>query len=196
MRVLPLLSIVLFTALCPVFSTADEKKKPAAEGDVEEVEEWQIPVTLGKDGWMMYENPRFGFVLPVPPGMKTLRPPDNGDGQAFSSMDGKVELTGWGSFNVENAALVDARYKDALAEEGRTITYKRKTDDWYVVSGVNKNGTGFYEKYTADKNYASGWVMTYPQAEAKKYAAWIERIAKGYEPRFGKGHDSLEEEGK
>lgn len=182
MRPLPFFSLVLLTAICPLLSPAGEA------GD------WQIPVTLGSDGWLVYENPRFGFVLPVPPGMKTLRPPDNGDGQAFASLDGKVKLSGWGSFNVEDAAGVETRYRDALAEPGRTITYKRKTAEWYVLSGVTKDGTGFYEKYTANKSYASGWIITYPQSEEKKYTAWIDRIAKGYAPRFGKGHDALDED--
>ena len=157
-------------------------------------ETWDIPVTLGKDGWMVYENPRFGFVMPVPPGMKTLRPPENGDGQAFASLDNRVKLSGWGSFNVENLGDVEARWKEALAEPNRTVIYKRKTETWFVVSGVTKDGMGFYEKYTANKNYCSGWTMTYPQADEKKYAPWIERIASGYQPRLGKGLDTLDED--
>ncbi len=157
----------------------------------EEEENWQVPVTLGKDGWMIYENGRFGSVIPVPPGMMALRPPDNGGGQAFVSANGKVRLTVYGSFNVDDFGNLEARWKADLAEEGRTITYKRKTESWYVISGVMKDGTGFYERYTADSKYTAGWQMSYPQAEEKKYSPWIERIAKGYEPRLGKGDDRL-----
>ena len=162
----------------------------------ESSESWQAPVTLGSDGWMLYENPRFGFALPVPPGMKALRPPDNGDGQAFATLDDKVRLAGWGSFNVDNLGDVDTRWKEELAEEDRTITYKKKTANWCVVSGVNKDGTGFYTRYTADKNHCAGWTITYPQPDEKKYQAWVERIAKGYEPRLGKGDDTIVEEEK
>jgi len=169
---------------------------PAAGGQppVAADESWQVPVTLGQDGWMVYENPRFGFILPVPPGMKALRPPENGDGQAFATLDHKVKLTGWGCFNVEDLGNVESRWKAALEEPDRTITYKRKTATWFVVSGVTKDGAGFYEKYTANKHYGSGWTMTYPQADEKKLAPWIERIAAGYQPRFGKGHDVLRED--
>ena len=38
--------------------------------------------------------------------------------------------------------------------------------------------------------------MTYPQAEEKKYAAWIERIAKDYAPRLGKGADGIVDDAK
>jgi hypothetical protein len=181
----------LLAAMAHAGETTQPEPVAAAGAD----ETWHIPVTLGKDGWMIYENPRFGFALPVPPGMKTLRPPENGDGQAFASLDNRVKLSGWGSFNVENLGDVEARWKDALAEPNRTITYQRKTESWFVVSGVTKAGMGFYEKYTANKNYGAGWTMTYPQADEKKYAPWIERIASGYQPRLGQGHDALDEDG-
>lgn len=196
MRVL-LLSATLFFAgiLVPSQGLADtEKKKPSAEeaADDSDDADREVSVVLERDGWMRYTNARFGFVLPVPPGMKSTRPPDNGDGQAFVSLDGKVTLTGWGSFNVDNFGDVEARWKDELEEKDRTITYKRKTENWYVVSGVQKDGTGFYIRYEANKNYCAGWMITYPQDQEKKVAPWIERIAKSYKPELGKGYDTLE----
>ena len=157
---------------------------------------WLVPVLLGKDGWMTYQNPRFGFSLPVPPGMKTERPAENGGGQTFTSADGKVSVGGWAHFNVDNdTQSVEAAFKSELALPGRTVTYKKKTDGWYVVSGVNKDGTGFYIKYAANAKYAAGFSITYPQADEKKYLAWIERVAKDWQPRLGKGGDTLDDDG-
>jgi hypothetical protein len=156
-----------------------------------EDEAWQVPVTLGKDGWMTYQNFRFGSIIPVPPGMLAQRPPDNGGGQSFTTADGKATLSVFGSFNVDGNGDLDARWKEDLAEPGRTITYKRKADGWFVISGVNQDGTGFYERYAANSKYCAGWRMTYPQEAEKKYAPWIERIAKGFEPRLGKGEDTV-----
>ncbi|RBP42680.1 hypothetical protein DES53_106389 [Roseimicrobium gellanilyticum] len=164
---------------------------PGASIQAEE-EKWDVPLEADKDGWKIYRNARFGMVLPVPPGLTPTRPPDNGDGQAFKSADGKVTLLVYGSFNIDGLGDVAARWKTALAAPDRTITYKRKTEEWYVVSGVTKDGIGFYERYTANSKYCSGWEMTYPQSEEKKYSTWIERIAKGYEARLGKGVDTLE----
>lgn len=157
-----------------------------------EEENWQVPVTVGKDGWMRYVNPRFGGSIPVPPGMAALRPPDNGDGQQFATVDGKVTLTSWGAFNVDGNGDLETNWQAALARPGRTITYKVKKAGWYVVSGVMKDGTGFYERYTATDKHVAGWELTYPQAEEKKYALWVERIAKGYQARLGLGIDRLE----
>lgn len=143
------------------------------------------------DGWTSYSNPRFGMTLPVPPGMIAQRPPDNGGGQVFRSADGKAEFLVWGSFNIDGIGDVAERWKTALIEPGRTITYKRKADRWFVISGLRKDGTAFYERYDADKKYCAGWLITYPAGEEKQYSALIERIAKGYKPNLGKGEDTI-----
>lgn len=176
--------MVLTFSIVPLL--AKEPPDGAGTGDG-----WSVPVELGADGWLAYRNARFGFLLPVPPGMKALRPPDNGGGQAFETLDGKVRLAGWASFNVDGLGDVDRRWAEELAEGKRSITYKRKTGSWYVVSGVDEDGTGFYIRYTADKDHACGWSITYPQKEEKKYQAWIERIAKDHEPRLGEGVDGV-----
>ncbi len=164
------------------------QEKPGEDGVGDR---WSVPVELGADGWLAYRNARFGFVLPIPPGMKALRPPDNGGGQAFESLDGNVKLLSWASFNVDGLGDVERRWAEEMAEGKRTITYKRKTASWYVVSGVLENGTGFYTRYTADKSYACGWSIAYPQKEEKKFATWVERIAKEYEARLGEGADGV-----
>lgn len=163
---------------------AKEQPDDARDGDG-----WNVPVELGADGWLTYRNARFGFVLPVPPGMKALRPPENGGGQAFETLDAKVKLVSWASFNVDGLADVERRWAEELAQGKRTITYKRKTASWYVVSGVAEDGTGFYTRYSADNSHACGWSMTYPRNEEKRFAKWIERIAKDHEARLGEGND-------
>ncbi len=184
----PVLRLLLL-ALLTLTPAALHAQAAAATADDEA---WQVPVTLGKDGWMIYENPRFGSIIPVPPAMVPLRPPDNGDGQAFVSPDGTVVLTVYGAFNVDGNGDLEARWQADLAEAGRTITYKRKTPGWFVLSGVLPDGTGFYERYTADSKHVAAWRITYPQAQEKKYAPWIERIAKSYQPRLGQGADRIE----
>lgn len=165
---------------------------PAGIARAEKEETWEVGVTLLKDGWMTYSNGRFGCSLPIPPGLKPLRPADNGGGQSFASLDDKVRITIGGHFNVDGNGDVEKNWEWALAVKDRTITYKRKTADWYVISGVSKDGTGFYEKYAANAKYCAGWTMTYPQVDEKRYAPWIERMAKGFDPAFGTGADTVE----
>lgn len=144
------------------------------------------------EGWRIYRNPRFGFVLPVPPGMQDERPPENGGGQSFVSRDGRVRLVAWGSFNVDGFDDVETRWRQELATEGRTVTYKRKTAGWFVVSGIEADGSHFYLRHEADAKHSAGWLMTYPAADEARASAWIERIAKGYEARLGQGADRIE----
>ncbi|MBL9154447.1 MAG: hypothetical protein JNK37_18295 [Verrucomicrobiales bacterium] len=146
----------------------------------------------GTGDWHNYRNARFGFVLPVPPGLKADRAPDNGGGQRFFSTQRGVDLVCWGSFNVDGLGDVTARWESELATEGRKITYKVKKTKWYVVSGVTTYGVGFYTRYEADANHCAGWTLTYPQAEEKTYSAWVERIARGWEARLGQGEDRIE----
>lgn len=189
-----LLSLPSLLLLLLALSCGPGLQKAAAQNadDQEDPANREVLVTLGRDGWMTYENARFGGIIPVPPGMKSDDPPYNGDGQRFHSLDEKVTLVMYGAFNVEGNGDLEKRWKEDLAEEGRTITYKRKTADWFVISGVMKDGTAFYQRYTANSKYIAGWSITYPHAEEKKYSAWVERIAKGYQPRLGKGEDTLE----
>ena len=151
-----------------------------------------VSVEVGDDGWLHYQNSRFGFSISVPPGMTALRPPENGSGQEFRSLDGKVKVLVYGHFNLDGFGSVEESRKRELIEGERTITYKRKKANWYVVSGVYDNGTGFYQRYDANENHYAGRLITYPQAEEKKYSPWIERMAKSFKPNFGKGLDSID----
>jgi hypothetical protein len=182
---------VAILGVIPTNSPGDEKQGPGEDIPFED-QNWQVPVTLGGDGWMLYKNQRFGFVLPVPPGMHAAPPPTNGDGQGFHSLDGHTHLVGSGCFNLENSEDIEVRWKEELAEEGRTITYKKKTETWFVISGIEKGGTLFYLRHTSDENYCALWSITYPKADEKKVAEWIDRISKDYEPGLGKGDDKLE----
>ena len=148
-------------------------------------------VKAGADGWQTYENARFGFILPVPPGLKADRAPDNGGGQRFFSTKGGVDLVSWGSFNVDGLGDVAAVWESELATPGRKITYKVKKTNWFVISGVTEKGVGFYTRYEADRHHCAGWTLTYPQAEEKTYAAWVERIARGWQARLGQGEDRI-----
>lgn len=143
-------------------------------------------------GWGRYQNARFGFVIPVPPGLQGGREPDNGGGQAWSSADGRINLVAWGSFNVDQMSDITPRYGEELSVPERKFTYKQRSDSWFVVSGIEEDGTHFYIRHDADANHAAGWQITYPASADAQVSAWIETIAKGWQARLGKGADRIE----
>lgn len=152
-------------------------------------EVWQVPVLLQSDGWMIYRNPRFGFLLPVPPGPGSDTPPTNGDGQSFTSTDGLITLTGSGWRNEDGYRLKES-WMHEWGVEGRKITYQRKEKDWYVISGVDSNGRAFYSRFVADQHYVAEWEITYPISQEKKVIPWIDRISRDYDPRLGSGEEA------
>jgi hypothetical protein len=110
--------------------------------------------------WRPYVNERFGYSIDIPAGfLYPLPPPENGDGLAFESADGQVSVAVFGSNNAL-AWSFDDYLQAALAREdlGR-VTYQRKTEGWYVLSGYRpaptSNWTGeviFYERVAIDRS--------------------------------------------
>jgi hypothetical protein len=143
-----------------------------------------------EEKWKTYTNARFGFRLAHPSALVESRAPDNGGGQEFHSQDKEFSLAAFAHFVLEDQSL-ETMWKDELKELGDTVTYKKKGDAWFVVSGV-KDGTEYYHKtYVQKRNYAA-FQITYPHAKAKQYDPWVERIAKEFVP-FLKGDYDREE---
>lgn len=149
-----------------------------------------LVVVRAEDKWPTYTNARFGFRIAHPPGLAESRPPDNGGGQEFHTKDKEFSLVAFAHFVLEGTSL-ESMWKDELKELGDTVTYKRKTDAWFVVSGV-KEGTEYYHKTYVQKGSFASFQITYPHAKAKQYDAWVERIAKGFVPFLEGDYDRAE----
>ena len=142
--------------------------------------------------WRKYTNGRFGFVLSYPATLVASREPDNGAGREFHTKDEAFSVCAQAHFlRVDDGDTLEERWNEELATPDVTITYKRKADTWYVVSGVTKEGTEYYHKlYTKGSN----WValdMTYPRAQKAKYDKWVAQIAKRFVPFLEGDYDRL-----
>lgn len=143
--------------------------------------------------WKKYENARFGFVLSYPATLIAGPEPTNGGGREFHSADKEFSVASFAHFFVpESGDSFDTRWKEELETPDVTITYKKKTPNWYVVSGVTKDGTEYYHKlYTKGSNWAA-FHITYPRAKNKKYDPWVTRIEKSFVPFREGDFDRLE----
>lgn len=142
--------------------------------------------------WKTYVNPRFGFSIDHP-GLEPGREPDNGDGRVFKSADGKFVLTAYAHFlQVDDGDTLDKRWKEELAQRGDTATYKKKGDTWFVVSGVQKDGTEYYRKLAVEKGNWATFLITYPHTENKKYDPWVAKIEKSFVPFLKGDYDRIE----
>jgi hypothetical protein len=130
-----------------------------------------------------YANARFGFVLSYPTGLIAGPEPANGAGREFHTKDAEFSILAQGHFlTVDDGDSLEKRWKDELKECGDTVTFKKKTAGWYVVSGVGKNGVEYYTKFFVKR---SNWVeirITYPHARSQKYDPWVTQIEKSFVP--------------
>ena len=133
--------------------------------------------------WHKYANARFGYVLTYPATLIAGPESANGDGREFHSADGEFSLAVFAHFFVPDSEdSFEKRWQEELALPDVTITYKKKTPNWYVVSGITKDGTEFYHKlYRKGANWAA-FHITYPHTKANKYDAWVTQIEKRFIP--------------
>ena len=141
-------------------------------------------VACAETAWKDYINPRFGFKLSYPASLALKPEPMNGQGREFFSKDHEFHLAAYGLFLIDDDSL-EKRWSEDLKELGSSITYKKKTASWYVVSGVRDGQEFYHQTHVKDGNWVT-FRITYPHAKAKQYDPWVEKIAKSFVP-FLKG---------
>ncbi|MGC9503779.1 GerMN domain-containing protein [Baaleninema sp.] len=93
-----------------------------------------------------YTNPRFNYELQYPENLLSPQdPPENADGRLFSSRNGNIVLSVWGSHNISDRSIAEL-YQAELEGEPRNITYQEQGDDWFVISGYEGDDLVFYTK--------------------------------------------------
>ncbi|HVF73267.1 MAG TPA: hypothetical protein VM940_16815 [Chthoniobacterales bacterium] len=143
--------------------------------------------------WREYKNGRFGFVLSYPSTLIAGRVPENGAGREFHTADKAFSLSAQGHFfSPDSGNTFESNWNEELNTPGVTITYKKKAKDWYVVSGVTKEGTEYYHKLFAKRGNWVELAITYPHAQNAKYDKWVEQIVKRFVPFLEGDYDRVE----
>lgn len=104
---------------------------------------------LSPQNWVKYENARFGTQAIVPVnGFSKSPPPINADGQTWQANNGQGQFSLFGAYLVVamNFNELPAIYKKYMLDDGITINYSNKGEDWFVLSG-SKNNRIYYHKY-------------------------------------------------
>jgi hypothetical protein len=114
-------------------------------------------------GWRKYTNERHGFVLSYPATLVASAEAQNGSGREFHTPDKAFSLAVSAQFfHPDIGDTYEARWKEELSSLGDTVTYKKKTDAWYVVSGVANDGTEYYHKTMRKGGNWVAFHITYP----------------------------------
>ena len=130
--------------------------------------------------WTTYADPRFGTTIDYPADLFVQRdpPPDNGDGQAFRSRDGRARLAVWGAYNVDGESPQD--YVEQYVKPDGGITYRQVTARYFAVSGLRK-GDIFYQRCNfaaAPGDVIDCFEVTYPPADKAAMDAVVARLSR------------------
>lgn len=152
----------------------------------------------GAGSWTTSKLTRFGVDLEHPASFQRVeadwqKPGFGGSisaGNADTITDGTMSVTlrgepGWdrGSFG--------SLWKSELARRGSSVSYKVKRDSWYVVSGVDPDGSEFYTKCWLLPNGGFQFEASYPHAANTTCDPILERMLKGFRPTLGESGSSL-----
>ena len=93
-----------------------------------------------------YFNSRYHFTIDYPADFIVEKAPFNGDGRRFSSKN--ATLTASCMMNVMDWNIKEDF--ESSKESKHTVTYERISDNWYVLSGYDKDGKIYYTKTIYD----------------------------------------------
>jgi hypothetical protein len=143
-----------------------------------------------EERWATYTNSRFGTTADYPANLFTVLDPEpeNGDGQGFRTPDDRAQLSIYGAWNVQGDTPQSyvANYVDLA---GASVTYKRVTDRFYVISGTRK-GKIFYDRCNFSAN-PTGIIdcltISYPEQAKSVWDPIVSRLSSSL--RVGQGDE-------
>ncbi len=136
-----------------------------------------------------YLNNRYGYSITYPKTLLTPQAPSpNGDGIALHNKQGKERLRCWATLNSNADAMpntIQQEYTIRAKEyttNGATVTYKRCTATFFVLSGITEQGFNYYLKVIpiAEPNAYASVLFTYPNTEKKIWQPQIKPIGTSF----------------
>lgn len=146
------------------------------------------PLALANNGdRIRYDNARFGFTLELPVGFYAGNAPSNGDGRAFRSRNGQINVITYAHYILASFQSEYAEQKKFLEQEGANIVYDRMGDNWFAFSGYRKDGRIFYQRVMKTQDcqtdrIAAFVIIDYPRAaktQIENDIGWITRSLTG-----------------
>lgn len=127
-------------------------------------------------GWKTYQDDRYAFRYPADLVPKSQR---NGVVELHSA-DREFRMRASARINSKKDTLQSA-WQQRLKEYGRSVTYKRTGDGWFVVSGA-EGGRTYYRKQFVSPDRTAELVITYPKSRASVYDPWVTEVEKSFVP--------------
>lgn len=136
--------------------------------------------------WSGYGNPRFCYVVDVPPGFAVTSEADNGDGATLDSAETGARLLAWGTNLAEGDFASDVAGRvESYGKEGWNVTLQRVAAGHASVSGSKGGQIVYLRGIDLGGDQAAYVEITYPQAQVKAFDPIIDRLARS----LAKGKD-------
>jgi hypothetical protein len=148
-------------------------------------------VNAAEEAWISCSTPKTQFVLTVPGSLIHSTAP-TATGCSFQTSEGDFTVEAVQLDPIADVETLDGRMQKEIEVLGGTVSYKKKGDNWFVISGTTPDGTEYYRKIFTN---GSQWItlrITYPHAGHKQFDKWVTRIEKTFKP-FGPGEEKKEE---
>ena len=127
-----------------------------------------------------YANPRYGFTTLWPSSFRAQPPPEDGDGQAWTSPDGQVQLSAYGANNVLNYSPEQDEAADARL---LSVVYVNISGDIVTVSGYENNGrTIVYQRDVVGSGSIDTLYWSYPANQKAQWNAAVTLTALEFQP--------------
>jgi eukaryotic-like serine/threonine-protein kinase len=131
-------------------------------------------------GYSEYANPRYGFTALRPSSFRGQPPPEDGDGQAWTSPDGQVLLAAYGAKNVLNYSPAQDEAADARL---MSVVYANISGDIVTVSGYTNNGrTIVYQRDVVGPGSIDTLYWSYPVNQKAQLDAAVTQTALTFQP--------------
>jgi len=131
-------------------------------------------------GYNGYANPRYGFTTLWPSSFRAQPPPENGDGQAWTSPDGQALLAAYGSNNVLNYSPKQDEAADARL---LSVVYANISGDIVTVSGYKNGGrTIVYQRDVVGPGSIDTLYWSYPASQKAQWNGAVTLTALTFQP--------------
>ena len=129
---------------------------------------------LDASGWKTYQDDRYAFRHPA----HLVTTSQRTGVVELHSPDREFRMRASARTNSKKDTLQSA-WQQRLKEHGRSVTYKRKGDGWFVVSGA-EGGKTYYRKHFVSPDRTAELVITYPKSRSSVYDAWVTEMEKSF----------------
>jgi serine/threonine-protein kinase len=131
-------------------------------------------------GYNEYANPRYGFTALWPSSFRAQPPPEDGEGQEWTSPDGQILLSAYGTNNILNYSPEQDEAADARL---MSVAYVNISGDIVTVSGYTNNGrTIVYQRDVVGPGSIDTIYWSYPTNQKSQMDAAVTQTALTFQP--------------